>query len=50
MAIFNYLNGKYALTGLGPLRRELEGKKFNDLSDDIQERIEDFKLSVVEIL
>jgi hypothetical protein len=50
MAIFNYLNGKYALTGLGPLRRELEGKKFNDLPEDVQERIEDLKLSVVEIL
>ncbi len=50
MAIFNYLDGKYALTGLGPLRKELEGKKFKDLSDELRERIEDFKLSVVEIL
>lgn len=49
MAIFNYLDGEYALTGLGPLK-VLEGNKFNKLDDDLQERIEDFKLSVVEIL
>lgn len=50
MAIFDYLDGKYALTDLGPLKKELEGLKFGGLSEELQERIEDFKLTVVEIL
>jgi rubredoxin len=50
MAIFDYLDGRYALTGLGPFRDDLEGKKFADLPEDLQERIEDFKLTIVEIL
>jgi rubredoxin len=50
MAIFDYLNDKYALAGLGPLKKELEGRKFTSLSEELQERIEDFKLTVVEIL
>lgn len=50
MAIFDFLDGKYALIGLGLFRQELEGKKFKDLDENLQEAIEDFKLSIVEIL
>ena len=50
MAIFDFIDNKYALSGLGPLRKELEGKKFRKLDEDLQQRIEDFSLTVVEIL
>jgi rubredoxin len=50
MAIFDFLDGKYALSGLGPLKEELEGKKFAELDQELQEHLEDFNLSVVEIL
>ena len=50
MAIFDFIDGKYALTGLGPLRKELEGKRFKQLDEELQQRIEDFSLTVVEIL
>ena len=50
MAIFDYLNGKYALKGLGPLSDELGGMKFGDLSDELQEHLLGFSLSTVEIL
>jgi rubredoxin len=50
MAVFDFIDNKYALTGLGPLHKELEGKRFKQLDEELQQRIEDFSLTVVEIL
>lgn len=50
MAIFRFLDNEYALKGLGPLKKSLEGKKYKELSEQLQERIEEFQLSTVEIL
>jgi len=50
MAIYRFLDNEYALKGLGPLKKGLEGKKFNQLPEQLQERIEQFQLSTVEIL
>lgn len=47
MALFDFLDGKYKLTGVS---KKINGKYFADLSDDLQDRIENFKLSLVEVL
>jgi rubredoxin len=48
LAIFNFIDGKYPLRGLGPLSA-LEGSYYGELDDELQARIDDFALSVVEI-
>lgn len=48
MAIFDFVDGKYSLKGLGPLAA-LEGSYYADLDPALQARLDDFPLSVVEI-
>ncbi|WP_344751876.1 GmrSD restriction endonuclease domain-containing protein [Gryllotalpicola koreensis] len=46
-AVFRYLDGDFALKLANP---RLTGKRFKDLSEELQTRIEDAKISVVEVL
>ena len=50
MAVFNFLDNKYALKGLGPLKGKLEGLRFKELPQPLQKRVRQFQLSTVEIL
>lgn len=47
MAIFRFLADDYALVGVSP---KIEGRKFSHLSEELQDRIEDSKISVVKVL
>jgi Protein of unknown function DUF262 len=49
MAIFDYLDNKYPLKGLGPTKNTLDKSYFRDLDETLQGKIEDLELSVVEI-
>jgi rubredoxin len=48
MAIFRYMQDEYGLKGLPS--SSIEGKKFSQLSMDLQEKIENYELRVVKIL
>src|SRR5262249_37860484 len=50
MAVFRFIDNEYALSGLGPMKDELEGKYFNELSDDLQDALEEAEFSTVTIL
>lgn len=50
MAVFNFVDNKYPLKGLGPLNNALEGKKFKEILPILQKRIRAAQLTTVEIL
>src|SRR5205823_6388788 len=48
IAMFQFVANQYSLKGL-TVFGQLEGKRFGDLQDDLQERIERFLVAIVEI-
>ncbi|MCV7035684.1 DUF262 domain-containing protein [Mycobacterium heckeshornense] len=50
MAIFDFLDNKYSLKGLGPLKATLENLRFKEMPQTLQHRVRQFQLSTVEIL
>ncbi|ORA51975.1 hypothetical protein BST22_13695 [Mycolicibacterium chubuense] len=47
-SLFRFIDNEYSLKGLGPLR-SLDGKKYQDLEERLQDEISDFSLSVITI-
>ena len=47
-SVFDYFENKYPLTGL-EIRSDLNGKKFSDLSDELQAKLEDTTLRTFEL-